>query len=105
MTDEKRLNARTQPTDQAAQPTPHPVPQPTPTAQTASQPVQVQYVPAIQGVSIYYAIGTTPQGPQMYSYDVNLDQWRTSQPHEMEQVMISLGIPANVINAMKNLRF
>lgn len=82
-----------------AQPVPQAVPPP-----EQQEPPQLNYVPAIQGVSNYFAIGRSQNMPQLYSYDVNLEQWRIAQANEMEQLMVSLGVPQNVLNAMKNFR-
>lgn len=84
--------------------TAQPVPQPQPQPQAVPEPPQLNFVPAIQGVNFYYAIGSTQGGPQLYSYDVNLKQWRIAQDNEMERVMASLGVPPNVLAAMKNFR-
>lgn len=83
---------------------PQPMPQPVPTPEVAPQPAQLNYVPAIQGVQYYFSIGQNQGRPQLYSYDVTLQQWRIAQDKEVENVMISLGVPANVLNAMKNFR-
>ena len=81
-----------------------PVPQPVPAPSAVPQVPQLTHVPAIQGINMYFAMGPGSGGPQLYSFDANLKQWRIAQSNEMEQMMLSLGIPANVINAMKNFR-
>lgn len=81
------------------------VPAPVAAPDVAPEVVQLQYVPAIQGVSLYYALGQSGSHPQLYSFDVNLKQWRVAQSNEVERVMLSLGIPSNVITAMKAFRF
>ena len=81
-----------------------PVPQPVPTPEVNPVPTQLNYVPAIEGVQFYFSIGQNQGRPQLYSYDTTLKQWRISQDKEVENVMISLGVPANVLNAMKNFR-
>lgn len=87
----------------------NPIPQaqavPTPEVVQAPQPEQLQYVPAIQGVQFYFSLGQSANGIQMYSFDINLKQWRIAQEKEVESIMTSLGVPANVLAAMKNLRF
>ena len=88
-------------TNVAPEAQPVPVPQPVPEVE---QEPQLNYVPAIQGVNNYFAIGQVQNMPQLYSYDVNLAQWRIAQANEMEQLMVSLGVPPHVLNAIRNFR-
>lgn len=85
---------------------PKPVPVPLPTNDAEDNtPQQLQYVPAIEGVGLYYALGNSNGQPQLYSFDPLLKQWRIAQTNEVERVMVSLGIPNNVIAAMKAFRY
>lgn len=84
---------------------PQPQPQPLPQAQAIPQAPQLTVVPALQGISNYFAMGSNHGAPMLYSYDVALGQWRIAQQAEIERVMVSLGVPANVLQAMKSFRF
>lgn len=85
------------------QPQEVPQPQEAPTPPGAPQ---LQYVPALKGIQVYFAVGPGQGGgmPQLYSFDAVLGQWRIAQSAEMEQMMMSMGIPNKIITALKNFR-
>lgn len=79
--------------------------QPNVQPQVAPQPTQpmqqLQYVPAIQGVDTYLAVGRTGMGLQLYLFDGKLNQWRLPQAQESEQLLSVFGIPPAAINTFK----
>lgn len=84
---------------------PQPVDPPQPAQpQAAPQPPDIQYVPAIRGVTNYFSIGATPQGhQQLYTFDIVLNQWRIMNANEMQQIMIAQGVPNNVIDTLRRM--
>lgn len=80
----------------------HPQPQPLPQPAQAPSP-QVAYLPSLEGVDVYFAAARTPTGPQMYTLDTTLKQWRLPQQKELEHLLISLGIPAQAIAALRSM--
>lgn len=85
--------------EQVQQPTPQPQPQPQ--AQQPSNPGIPGSIPTVQNTYNYLAIG--PQG-QLYVYDLNIGSWGIAPPEYMEKLVMSCGIPQNVLTAIKNMR-